>query len=498
MHRFFIPEKKINTQIFFGSSKNTNNDGGIKVRGDGDKAIVTFYDKDRNETAATLKVLLLKKLKKTKEYLNLNSSTEEVLINNWQTKKDDHRIIVYSSDKQLAFIFTCEGNAGEMFPKLLLSSDFNQLDYFKELHLCHYLSNTEGIHRVEDLMKLKGMNDERLQLLLEHHHDLNDLGKHNITLPELTKLNDNLFKLLLTNYSARITIFNLGLSLNQLEKAEFTKLIQVIKLTGLEINDILKFLTMEQILGIDHTPKKLDVNNFNIITNQKLQAVPFGEGTRDGFKYHYEPKLLTVQDEKSLASFRIDFGTVTDKKEAYDLKLSCFNAEPLQLLHRWYILKTNSDTGSTRIRLLYCPKLSLIHRETIDSEFPEKDFDKNSINFMLMWTPLYKEKAFIDHLNKMGYNLSELKKIPGMTIEKLELILQERHNVEFLLGDQVQLQELAQVDINHLAYLLNNSNAAKKALNFVNPRELLGLPTPLIEEKIENQEENRHSKCSIS
>ncbi|HGC5753444.1 TPA: hypothetical protein ACIZBK_003140 [Legionella pneumophila] len=127
-----------NTHIFSGESYSATSYGGISINGAGDTAKITFKDHNRNEKLATLKVYELSKLKKLPLFKEAQDSGLESLVNSWTTKKTKNSIIKFSTDNELAFVFSSDEEFELDFLKLFEGRFFG-VEYFKEIEFNTFL-----------------------------------------------------------------------------------------------------------------------------------------------------------------------------------------------------------------------------------------------------------------------------------------------------------------------------------------------------------------------
>lgn len=473
MFRFLESNSKPDTDIFHGHSSSRDMNGGIEIIGNGNTANIVFTNKNRHKTEAKIEVYQLHSLKKSHHF---KSSREEVgeenLVNIWKTRRSNNAIIKYAGKKQLAFVFSTDSLLDETFQNLLSHRKFYRIDYLNEIEFCHLLQNKTGLS-IDELRKIPGINEERVQLLLEGSGALVALLNHKITIMQLAALNDDLFQLLLKSDSVIKKILNLGLTIDQLQYVNLAKLSHCMN-SSWELEDALKFVTIEQILGINHNPKRIEASTSSQRGSDSMVYMGgFGGGSGGGYVHEYDDNSMTIVHEKSSAKFSIKFGPLKDEtRPAFDKAVE--ELEPIELIHRWYAFPRRTDDHHHK-NIFYCPKLQLIHLEIFDLSFPEMEFRNNYNTYLLLSTAYYKERDFIKFLNEHGESVSELRQLPGMSLKKLELLCDHKHGIDFLLKAGIDISDLAKVDLDRITYILKNSTKAERALKFVDVRELLGM-----------------------
>lgn len=473
MFRSLAPISKLNTDIFHGQSSSRDMNGGIEIIGNGNMASITFTDKNRRETKATIKVYKLRLLKKSHDFKNsTEEASDENLINTWKTRRGSNTIIKYSGNDQLAFVFSSDGNIDEAFLNLLSHREFYRIDYLNEIKFYRLLQDQAGLS-IDQLRDIPGISEKRVQLLFESSSALAALLSHEVTIKQLASLNDELFQLLLKTDSVIKRVLNLGLTMDQLQHVNLAKLSNCMD-NSWELEDALKFVTIEQILGINHNPKRIADGSASRRKSGGIVCLGgFGGGSGGGYIHEHDDNSITIEHEQSGAKLSIKFGALKDEaRSVFDKAIE--ELELVELIHKWYAFPAKTTNGQ-RKNIFYCPELQLMHLETIDLSFPEDDFRNGYNSYLLLSTTYYKENEFIKYLKERGHSLLELKQIPGMSLQKLELLCAHEHDLAFLLKAGISMPDFAKVELNRLTYILENSIKAERALKFVDARELLGI-----------------------
>ena len=429
------------THIFSGSQYSATPFGGVGVEGKGDTAEITFTDKKRNETKATLQVFKLNKLNKTSDFLNAQEVEEnEKYVHTWFIRKSKNQIIKYSGNDQLAFVLTTDANLDDRFSKLCVYEYFH-IDYFEELRFAVYLDRKFKL-TCDDLREIPGMNDARIKLLQDHRHDLDRFISKGLTLQQIGQVKLDVLK-------------------KHLDSAY-------------KLDEALHFVSLQQILGIDHTP--LDLNSVEPFESSGERYIGgFGGGSLGDYSYDHSDNEMTYTHKKSKATYHINYGYLNnDLVKSFTQQAN--KVKPEQFIHAWHTMNmVTSDHIPMTLR--FSPDTKQIVKETSDQNFPMDDF-KKSYTFLLYSIPYYKEIQFKEFAEKQGYSIEQLQSLNGMTKAKLELMLDFYHDVTDLVEKGVKLADFAKVDVARLKHVLTNFSKARSALEFVDARELLGLNGP--------------------
>lgn len=459
--------------LFYGSFTQSDSYGSVSVTGRGDAADIVFYDRHNEQsTRGSIKLYALNKMKKNVFFYHCMEGKDETLLHTWGTKHVDKAIVKYSEQCPIAFVFSCDGDVENYFNKLFSVSEFLLLDYFKEVQFCEQLQKIAGITLAE-LRNTEGFTDERIRLLCEHNSNLKELLKCGVTIKQLAVLNDSIFNLLITNNEAIKKIFKMGLSLEQLEAVSLTKLMNCLD-NSRELQEALKLVTIKQILGIDHVPKQLNVS---VSKQNKLSTTSssvFSGGSSGNYSYKHDDSKLIITDMRNQSTFQVTFGMFQEGQLSIFNQAILESATSIDLVHKWYIVTSEMRNNGKKHNIFYCPEIKSMHQELIDVAFSEEEF-RNCAQYMLLRTVYYKEEKFTNSLNSLGYSIAELKNLPGMSLDKLELFYQNSYALECFLKIGIDFSDLAKVSCNRLHYLFNNRDAVDCALKFVDKKELLGL-----------------------
>ena len=92
--------------------------------------------------------------------------------------------------------------------------------------------------------------------------------------------------------------------------------------------------------------------------------------------------------------------------------------------------------------------------------------------------PHLQERAFVEMVTENNSSVKQLRALPGMTQEKLNLLMTHQHDVRDLLLYGLTLADFASVDEARLEHVLTHFQEARWALKFVNASELLAIDKP--------------------
>lgn len=474
MFRFLGLNSKPDTNIFQFRAVTNGLYGGIEIIGNGDTASIKLTDRNRRETKAILKVYNRQSLLNSSEFKNsMDDGYEESLVSTWRTRRSTNTIIKYAGNEQLAFVFTSEGKHEEIFKKLFSQSDFYCLDYFNETKFCLSLKEKTGLS-IEALRNTPGITDKRVRLLYKNSNTFFTLLHHKVTIEQIAALNESIFKLLLKNSHAIKQLLTLGLTVDQLQHVNLSKLANCMN-NSVELENALKLLTIQQILGINPTPKSIAEINATITQNNGMTHTPLVRGSESDDYSRLDTNTATrIKHEPSDTNFTIKFFKF-EFTVASIPGIEIEKPEQIDLVHRWYVFPKLSNDYYQK-QSFYCPDLKLMHSEKFDLAFPEEAFRNSPQRNWLSSTPYYAECNFVSMLEKLGHTVSGLKEVPGMSQEKIELLCAYQLSLEILMNAGIEITEFASVDLERLSAVLQNPIAAQHALKFVDARELLGIP----------------------
>lgn len=501
-----------NTSVFSGHSSQWNQDkGGIEVTGKKDKAKIIFTDTDHQQSVAHIQVYTKAKLifsriyQKTEEY-----KMPEDLVSQWFTRRNHNTIIKYAGNSQLAFVFEIDKKIDtdiDRYLELLTESgEVNHIDYFKEVQFCRLLAKYYDGMTIQDLKIVPGMSAERIAFLMNHSMKFSNLGKIRMSIETIGSLSTPLLELLIKDFENTIHLHNSGFKLSMLDKMdgktiawikansknihfllnnEITpeqvlsidrkKLDHFFKYANFYAENALKYITLNQALGIDHIPRPV-VKIPDTRENQWVYLGSTGGGSSGAYSYHHDGKSIKVRYKKSI-KFELTHGQIKDNISV------TFNKESdrIQLVNQWYSL----NNGTT----FYSPDTRQIMVETFDPDFPVENFKSTYGRWMLRDAPFFQELDFVTDLKEKGCPIDELHSLQGMTQEKIAFIFTNRHSFFSLISAGVSFSEIAETDEQRLYMILEHYNEARTALKFVSARELLGLnhnspsELPLVEEE---------------
>lgn len=433
---------RLRTGLFSGQQLSAKSWGSISMDGQGDKAVFTFADKHgQQKTSATVQVCERHQLRSFAAFndVSCEESTEE-LVTTWHTKKTSHAIIKFTTQNELAFVFSTTDDLNDCYSKWEGYGAW-QLAYFKELEFVNLL---ERLHlSVAQLRTIPGMDAGKIKLLVTYQNGFIRLLKNGVTLEQIGLLEPSV----LEKYTS----------------------------SGFQLESALKFVTMQQILGLNHTPRAIPVTD-DASSQQTFHYLGSrGYSSCGAFSSESRDNHLIVTHNDSKTTLTAVFGTVTEERKNA-LNASDFSAHtPEKLVHDWYRINKAAASSSDDVSsVIYCPDSGFIITETSQTGFPEQSF-RETYGFMLASMPYYQEKSFVDFLVKNGTTLDELRALPGMTPVKTLALFDNRYPLVSLLQTGIRFADLARVDEDRLVYILSHYSDAKSALNFVNVFELFGL-----------------------
>lgn len=411
-----------------------------------DKRIkIKIVKKDGTILNAVFSFYKLKKLKSLSLYQEANQGEDETLVHDWHMKTAPGMIIKYATDKQLAFVFTSSGSLAESF-KLFhyATSILGNKKLFKE-YSCYFdevrFVGCLAAHHVT----VKMLRDEyhfsesRIALLVKYEHKFNVLMQHGATLQQIKNMNPDL-------------------------------------LAETDLYGVLKLVTLDQIMGINHNPPPAPKARFRYSENLTMQ----GKGkTLNGrceiefSKDHYDLKYHHKNSAK-ISALTIRSYT-PDEKEKNLLDCGLQGNTPQQLIHDWYHLDDDrSEQTDGVIKKIYSPELNLVIAKKLSSDFPVKKVE-HQLNSPLGINPIYYQELRFEHiLQKHGCSLASFRKMPGMTVMKLKIMSDQCQFFIFLLKNGMALTDFARIDEDRLLFVFNESSSAKNALHYVKPAELFG------------------------
>ena len=538
-----------NTKIFpHGYQQSHTSYGHITITGEdkdiSDSAKITFEYHDGTEKTATLKVYQLSKLKSSSLFKQAKETGTESLLHSWTTKKSQQHIIKFSTDKELAVVFSSESDVEEDFLKLV-EGHFDQIEYFTELKFQDHLksisismqqlrsitgmddekiqlltNNLSGFKRLSEngisLSTIGTMNTARLQVLLKSIHHLLQLLPYGITLHQITLLDNDRVELLANKANDIKRLVENGVTWKQIEGMDNERILLLMSnTTGVErllkhgatakqigsadkkalskclkswykLGDALLFVTMGQLLGIDHVPPAINASSESkekkFLCLQGITAA----GTHGDFSYNTfsaNELKITHKNNQSETKLTITFGTpAAEAVDSLVILFDCLKANPSpdapkpeKLVHDWYLISASTnETTHDKVTTRYCPDSKCLMNEACQAGFPEEELKKNSFG-VLIHSPYYFEKEFVNSLVKLGSSLDELKNLKGMTQTKIETLCWNESNLRELLKLGMKFTDIAQVDENRLEHVMSQFYKAKSALEFVDVFELFGL-----------------------
>lgn len=299
---------------------------------------------------------------------------------------------------------------------------------------------------VEQLRTVPGMDDRRIKLLVNNKNHFITLLQHRITLTQIGQLDQQV----LQKYFE---------SAYRLAKA-------------------LPFVTLQQILGLDHTPKAIPAPEAVAPESRLTHIGGSSSGSFGNFCYTRSGNRIAITPRNSIGrteaapTLKLLSGEMkAEPKAQLDSELAAL--APEQLVHDWYHIKIDSGASDEVKKAMYCPELGYITHESHHPEFPVKEL-KETGHHALLYSKYYQEKHFTEFLFKNGTSLDELRAIPGMTPLKIETLYNNQRHLSSLLKKGMQFADFAIIEEDRLVHVLSNyddAEAASSSSSTVDPEE---------------------------
>lgn len=494
-------------QSSYTLSQETTEDG-FQIQDNGETIQIMFIDATHQTTKATLSSI---HLEQRSQYYSSSQSdikySDETVMHPWTTMQGKGWMLKYSNQVDTALLLSSEGNLNTCLDMMMkYASMFLNIAYIKERHFCAILLKYTKCN-IHQLRALPFMNEERIQLLYQNVRSFEVLLQHELTLQQLSTMNaallnsllradshslDRILVLLLPEQLLSLTLDRLELllketsNLERLIDAGFSfedfKAADVQKFTdclhaAFSINTILKFVTVKQLLGLDHVPpgvpiqkprKESDSTNF--------YAYESGSGYNGDFFWKNKGSTFEVMhgiDAPPRRRFKLTFdclqkeGVENEKKETNNC---------ISMIHNWYVAHDATQANESHVTY-YCPALNHVMHECCGADFSIKQWHKQDAAMLASCSraPYYREKQFVEFLNERGCSIHELKSLPGMTVEKLSTMSDHLYDLEKLYELGLRFEEIRLVDAARLEYVLSHFHEAHYALDLVGVTELLGI-----------------------
>lgn len=484
------------TKIFLnGSSYSATNYGGINIEGKDDLAKIIFTDKEKNKTNAEFQIYDLFRLKFSPTYRRASQDEKyETYIHDWYTRRTGRSIIKYAGSDQQAFIFTTDGKVDRDLSRLYQSPEFNSVDYFKEIRFCDFLENHQMT--MTRLRAIPGMDESRIQLLMNHLEGFEKLLRYNLTFEQIGSFNIKRLQQMISEPKAIEELISKGITIEQLSQVDPAKLNHYFENAYFHLDKALTIVTIQQILGINHIP--LDISKIKLPKDDGWKSLGgSGYGSFGAYSFEDKNNHITVTYKKNNSHYQLAHGKAQEKSVKI-FEDSVKNATPEVIVRAWYKVAESKNENGQTISILYSPALKYAVHSTIDASFPVEDFMKDIYSLAFVEVPYFHEKDFA---KKVKIPLDVFKKMEGMTQGKLELLEKYSSQMQSLLWKGADIPDFALVDEKRLAYILQSGNYGH-ALEFVDIKELFGLrenmkPEVVAEEKVAEEKvavENKPDK----
>jgi len=275
------------------------------------------------------------------------------------------------------------------------------------------------------------------------------------------------------------TLVKHGISLSQLKSAEFNKLQNVIAVIE-ELNDILKVVTLKQIFDIDHEPPSLP-KNYKVVFPPVItvEYEKFDEEIRFKFREDENDRCMITHDNSSY-TLRYEqlrgFDRLFDNDNVNYFDELASKQPVIRYLHQWFDVPVVDHRNQFHEiqHAYYSPDICMVIFESYDELFPIDKFRQKHPNVMVRF-PYYQEINIEKELSNLDYSFDKMRILKGMTETKLRLLTNAICLTKNLLNENVTLPDLALVDEKRLSFLIENHFEYRKALSFVDGKEVLGL-----------------------
>ncbi len=452
-------------QVFFGSSYQATSCGGISIETEknNSRAKITLTNQQQDKKILKAMVFHLDNLKKSAIYQSsIADIKSEKLVNTWTTRRNGNYLFKVSSDKQMAFSLLSDDADNDL--ARLTSIRFGAIiDYFKEIYFCSYLQNKLNLS-IDQLRTIPGMDETHINLLLENYLMLENLIELGFTIQQLGTMSLKHIQLLLDHYLSLVSLFTHHVTPEQISQINYDKLKYFFN-NSLYINDALKFVTIEQILGLNSQPKPLSEMKEEKSTERMIGHFGSSQGQFGDYitstEFSTNKAEVKITHLKNTGTFQAMGVTLTEESKQTFEKLTQENP-PVKLIHQWYVIKNNND------QILYCPELRNLTVETRGLEVP-----KDILELAMCEFQFYKEKRFIEFLSTKGCSIDRFHTLPGMTDTKLKLLFANKYAMEQLMGFGIKVEEFANIDEPRLRHALKHSREMESALKFVSIHDIL-------------------------
>jgi hypothetical protein len=463
----------LDISFFHGTRTTTTSSGRIHMEGKGDSAALTFTDKSNHSITARLENFEVKNLKKNPLYKSSTPETQtEILLHEWHTRKSKNTIIKYAGKNQVAFVFTVttDGALAKCFAHLQ-ESELHTIEYLKELNFSKFIAAKFKIN-FEIFKSVPGISKQILKLFLAEAGAFRILLDHGVLLSQL--VDEERFNLLANNLAELEKLLTL-ISIEKLHMVSNDRLQKYFSQTS-HHQDVLEFLTIQQILGLDHVPLTIGGGTPTALP----YATPTGNSSGPigkNFSYEQDKNVVTVSHKdveiNAETKLKITFGSLKEEASK-ELEEVSKNTPTQDLIHTWRLCRTGSEI------IKYCPQLKYTVVEEPDLKFPFQAFKEYQFSLLKSFALYHMEERFRDFLLKNNCPLERFKKLKGMTLKKMECLCLFFSSFEEVLKAGFKIEDIARVDEARLLHVIKGlaGERAQHALEFVNVYELLALSKP--------------------
>lgn len=248
----------------------------------------------------------------------------------------------------------------------------------------------------------------------------------------------------------------------------------------LGLDNVLRILTIQQLLGIDKTRKSINKN--------KISSVPDNHYFKDvhSSSDHFfnqrkeddttaEVVTHEVNNIKKGLKLIVEYEILNDERLAkFNTFVSENNISPVRMVHEWYSFGLPGEDDNKINEFRFCPLRKLLLRQTHDKDFPIDIFNERSDIYFTR--PFYEELNFANFLiEKCKTSLHALRKLSGMTQHKLELLSAGKFHwpLNLLLENGIKIEDFARVDEGWLQHLYNNRDFLYHSLMLCDAHEIL-------------------------
>lgn len=414
--------------------------GAIKVALDDKKAVATlqYFTKDfagKPCGCVSTKTLQLRLNKIDKNFLEKLGKLEKIkkfqLINVWNLLKGDDGFFLYSeSIEQYIKIKSTTDDLPLILDELIQAKILSCWPFFTECVFDQFIREQGSSCSIDILRTLPGMNQEKLSLFFN-------------------------------NSKAIKSLLNAGALLKQLSILSVSNLKNLFNLAG-DLTNILKLVSIKQLLGIsDNSPKICSLKSSPHLLQPTLAV---GEGTvASNFSFRYTHDSLTINYAREY-NYQCKFGSF-----AVEIP-ECILYHRKSLLHVWTI---SSWIINNTLSNFYKADDGPIIYEEYDCNFPINKFQESTS--ILQVVPYWNEFLTELKLERMNLSFQELHELPGMTPEKLSILIKDTSNLQKLL-ELLDIRKIINADAPRLELVLNNARYLHELTELIDIYQILDIP----------------------